>query len=295
MDIRVLRYFLAVAREETVTKAAESLHLAQPSLSRQLMELEEELGKKLFIRGKRRITLTADGILLRKRAEEIVSLLEKTEQEIMQTPESICGEIAIGGGHSEIVAQAAARLAKRYPEVYFRLVSGDAVEVMEQLDHGTLNFCILLEPVELENYGHLPLPETDVWGVLMRKDNPLAEKDAVRPADIQGLPLILPRRTELQRKLAAWAGLEPEELNIAATFNVIYSNPALLVKSGLGCAFALQRQAATEGGELCFRPLSPAKAIRYGIVWKKHQLFSNAARTFMDFLKADIAKREAER
>lgn len=170
MELRLLRYFLAVAREENITRAAESLHITQPSLSKQLMELEQELGKQLFIRGKRKITLTEEGVLLRKRADEILMLCEKTRREIAQDSDLIGGVISIGGAQSTVVAQATSLIADRYPGVKFQFFNGDAETLMERLDHGTLDFSILIEPVDLVKYEHLPLNETDEWGLLMPKN-----------------------------------------------------------------------------------------------------------------------------
>lgn len=286
MELRLLRYFLAVAREENITRAAESLHITQPSLSKQLMELEQELGKQLFIRGKRKITLTEEGVLLRKRADEILMLCEKTEREIAQDSDLIGGIISIGGAQSSTVAQATAQIADRYPRVQFQFFNGDAETLMEKLDHGTLDFGILIEPVDIVKYEHLPLKETDEWGLLMRKDCPLAEKDAIRPADIQNLPLILPQRIGLQRELSAWSGIATERLNIIATFDILFNNPSLLIKNGLGYAFALNNLVDTsESQTLCFRPFEPAIKIQYGLAWKRYQVFSKAAEKFIEQLR----------
>ena len=257
MELRLLRYFLAVAREENITRAAESLHITQPSLSKQLMELEQELGKQLFIRGKRKITLTEEGVLLRKRADEILMLCEKTRREIAQDSDLIGGVISIGGAQSTVV-----------------------------LDHGTLDFSILIEPVDLVKYEHLPLNETDEWGLLMQKDCSLASKEIIRPEDIQGVPLILPQRIGLQRELSAWAGIPMEQLNTIATFDILFNNPSLLIKNGLGYAFALRTLVDTsESPTLCFRPLEPAIKIQYGLAWKRYPIFSKAAEKFIEQIR----------
>lgn len=176
MDIRVLRYFLATAREQNITRAAETLHIAQPSLSKQLMELEAELGKQLLIRGKRRITLTPDGVLLRKRAEEIVALLEKTEQEIASTDQDITGTVAIGGTPRQGILEAASALHQQYPHIRFSFHVGDAPDITERLDHGSLDFIVLLDRPDKAAYGSHPLPDASVWGLLMKKDDPLTQK-----------------------------------------------------------------------------------------------------------------------
>lgn len=286
MELRLLRYFLAVAREENITRAAESLHITQPSLSKQLMELEQELGKQLFIRGKRKITLTEEGVLLRKRADEILMLCEKTRREIAQDSDLIGGVISIGGAQSTVVAQATTIIADRHPGVTFQFFNGDAETLMEKLDHGTLDFGILIEPVDLVKYEHLPLNETDEWGLLMQKDCSLASKEAIRPEDIQGVPLILPQRIGLQRELSAWAGISTEQLNTIATFDILFNNPSLLIKNGLGYAFALRTLVDTsESPTLCFRPLEPAIKIQYGLAWKRYPIFSKAAEKFIEQIR----------
>lgn len=289
MELRVLRYFLAVAREENITRAAETLHITQPSLSKQLMELEQELGKQLFIRGKRKITLTEEGVLLRKRADEILMLCEKTEKEIAQNSDIIGGVISIGGAQSPTVAQATAQMAERYPDVKFQFYNGDAETLTEKLDHGTLDFGVLIEPIDIVKYEHLPLKETDEWGLLMRKDCRLAEKDVIRPEDIQDIPLILPQRIGLQREFSLWSGVPIEQLNVIATFDILFNNPSLLVKNGLGYAFALKALVdINESQTLCFRPLYPTKKIEYGLAWKRYPVFSKAAEKFLEQLKLNI-------
>lgn len=285
MELRLLRYFLAVVREENITRAAESLHITQPSLSKQLMELEQKLGKQLFIRNKRKITLTEEGVLLRKRADEILMLCEKTQREIAQDSNLIGGVISIGGAQSPTVAQAITLVVNRHPGVKFQFFNGDAETLMEKLDHGTLDFGILIEPVDIVKYEHLPLNEADEWGLLMRKDCTLASKKVIRPEDIQNIPLILPQRIGLQRLLSAWCGIPTEQLNTIATFDVLFNTPSLLIKKGLGYAFALRTLVDTsESQTLCFRPLEPTLKIQYGLSWKRYPIFSKAAEKFIEQL-----------
>ena len=234
MEIRVLRYFLAVAQEGNITRAAESLHIAQPSLSKQLMELEQELGKQLLIRGKRHITLTEEGVLLRKRAEEILELVGRTQQEITAAEQQLSGSISIGGNPQPSLLHAAAALRQRYPGIRFQFYSSDATDVTERLEHGTLDFTTLLAPVDASRYDSVLLPEHSYWGLLVRADSPLADKCSIHREDILHLPLILHRRAGLQKAIAEWARTRPEKLEIAATYNVIYGSPAALVQSGLG-------------------------------------------------------------
>ena len=293
MELRVLRYFLAVAQEESISGAAEYLHLTQPTLSRQLMDLENELGKKLFIRGSRKVSLTEDGILLRKRASEIVELVEKTESEFWGTEEAIAGDIYIGGGESDamrLIARAARALQLDCPNVHYHLCSGNANDVCERLDRGCLDFGILLEPGDLKRYDYIQLPVTDVWGVLMRKDHPLAEKDVIRPEDLRDKPLLLSRQSIGKDSLSAWFGQEYVSLNVTATYNLIY-NASLMVEEGLGCALALDRLVSTgSDSRLCFRPLEPRVEVRLYVVWKKFQVFSKAAAKFLAVLQEKAAK-----
>lgn len=270
MEIRVLRYFLAVAQEENITRAAEKLHIAQPSLSKQLMELEDELGKQLLIRGKRRITLTEEGVLLRKRAEEILELVNKTEQEITADEKQLVGKISIGGNLQSSVLKAAAALREQHPGVSFQFYSSDATDVTERLEHGTLDFTTLLAPVDASRYDSVLLPEHSYWGLLVRADSPLAVKSCVHRDEILRLPLIMHRRAGLQKSIAEWAHTRPERLNIAATYNVIYGSPITLVQSGLGNLLVTRDLLDPElNSGVRFLPLDPPLETHYALVWKR--------------------------
>ena len=283
MEIRELRYFLAVAREGNITRAAESLHIAQPSLSKQLMELEKKLGKQLLVRGKRKITLTEEGVLLRKRAEEIVELVEKTEHEISYDPEETMGDIYIGGSSSESVLSAAAELRKNYPGIRFHFYSGDAMDVAERLDHGSLDFAVMLEPVDNIKYDFLSLPDRSEWGILMKKNDPLADKNCITEDDIKKMPLIMHQRIGLQNEIAHWAGTDLESLTIAATYNVVHGSPVCFVRQGLGYFLTTgDLLAPTLDSEVCFLPLEPKLPTQLALVWKKYAVFSNAAKVFYE-------------
>jgi len=283
MEIRELRYFLAVAREESITRAAESLHIAQPSLSKQLMELEKKLGKTLFIRGKKKITLTEEGVLLRKRAEEIVALVEKTQQEIGSDTEEIMGEIYFGGSTPDSVLHVIAKLRKKYPEIRFHFYSGDAVDVSERLNHGSLDFAVMLEPVDNVKYDFISLPDGSEWGVLLKKTDPLAKKGVVTREAIRTMPLIMHQRIGLQNEIAHWAGIDQEELPIAATYNVVHGSPVSFVQQEVGY-FLTTRDllAPVLDPEVCFLPLDPPIPTRLALVWKKHAVFSKASRIFLE-------------
>ncbi|OUO43038.1 LysR family transcriptional regulator [Flavonifractor sp. An306] len=290
MELRVLQYFLAVAREQNISAAAQSLHLTQPTLSRQLKELEEELGKQLMVRGNRKITLTEEGMLLRKRAEEILELVNRTEQELARSNDAVSGDIYIGTGETDGVrqlARTAKQLQKSCPGIRFHIVSGDAVDVCERLDKGLLDFGVLLGDIDKIKYRYLELPMKDTWGVLMRRDSPLSARETVSPRDLWDKPLILSRQVDNKSGLYRWLGKEPSELHTVATYNLIY-NASLMVDEGMGYAFTLDKLVNTTGSNLCFRPLRPRLELGMYLVWKKSQIFSRAAELFLEHLQAHL-------
>lgn len=286
MELRVLQYFLAVAREQSISGAAEFLHLSQPTLSRQIKDMEKELGKQLLIRGNRRITLTEEGMILCKRAEEIMELVKKTESEITLSDESIAGDIYIGAGESNSVgyiAKAANTLRREYPLVHFHIESGDAQTVYEQLDKGLIDFGLLFGNIDLTKYNSISLPTKDNWGVLMPKDSELAKKDVITPNDLIKEPLIVSRQGITRGELQNWFKLPEEKLNVVATYNLLY-NASLLVEEGVGYALCLDKIINTSNCNLCFKPLYPKLEVSMSIVWKKHQVFSKASNKFLDLI-----------
>lgn len=292
MELRVLRYFLAVAREESISAAAESLHLTQPTLSRQLMDLEAELGKTLFLRGNRKVTLTQEGAFLRKRANEILDLVEKTQAEFQTSQEALSGDVYVGGGESDamrLIARTAGALQSAHPQVRFHLYSGNAYDVGERLEKGLLDFGILMGTADLANYDYLQLPLYDSWGVLMRKDSPLAQKARVRPEDLWDQPLLLSRQALIKSSLSNWLQRDLGALNVVSTYNLLF-NASLMVEEGLGYALALDKLINTSGDSpLCFRPLEPALRSELHVVWKKYQVFSKAAEAFLALLRNQAA------
>lgn len=286
MELRVLQYFLAVAREQSISGAAEFLHLSQPTLSRQIKDMEKELGKQLLIRGNRRITLTEEGMILCKRAEEIMELVKKTESEITLSDESIAGDIYIGAGESNSVgyiAKAANALRREYPLVHFHIESGDAQTVYEQVDKGLIDFGLLFGNIDLTKYNSISLPTKDNWGVLMPKDSELAKKDVITPNDLMKEPLIVSRQGITRGELQNWFKLPEEKLNVVATYNLLY-NASLLVEEGVGYALCLDKIINTSNCNLCFKPLYPKLEVSMSIVWKKHQVFSKASNKFLDLI-----------
>lgn len=292
MELRVLQYFLAVSREQSVSGAAEHLHLSQPTLSRQLKDLEDELGKQLFIRGNRKITLTEEGVILRKRAEEIMELVKKTESEITLSDDVIAGDIYIGAGETDavrVIAMAARCLQAEYPQIHYHIASGDAEYVLERLDKGLIDFGILFDPTDLSKYNHLRIPQKDTWGVLMRRDCALAEKDCICPEDLWDKPLIISRQQKAGSPLSIWLKQDFSNLNIVATYSLIY-NGSLLVDEGLGYALSLDKLVNVSGdSSLCFRPLYPRLEIGLNLVWKKYQVFSKAADKFLEKIGEEVA------
>jgi len=292
LDIRVLQYFLAVAREESITRAAETLHMTQPPLSRQLKDLENEVGKQLLIRGSKKVTLTEDGMLLRKRAEEMIALMEKTKSELSSSDENISGEIYMGSGETEVVstiAKVAKNLRKEHPLIRYHIYSGDAEHIVERLDNGLIDFGLLVEPFDNSKYDFIRLPVKDTWGVLMRKDSPLAEKESICAEDLWDKPLIISHQTAISNEMIAWLRKDVSQLNIVATYDLLY-NASRFVKMGFGYAIALDKLINTSGdSNLCFRPLYPVSEAGLCIVWKKYQVFSRVAGRFMQKLKDEFA------
>lgn len=297
MEIRVLRYFLAVAREESITAAANFLHLTQPTLSRQIHDLEDELGQQLLVRKSHRVVLTPEGMLLRKRAEEILTMVDKTESEFRSMETTVSGDVYIGSGETQAIRKIAKiirQLQKDYPEIHYHMHSGNAPDITDRLDNGLLDFGILIQPADITKYDSLNLPAKDVWGVVMRKDSPLAAKECICKEDLRTVPLLCSRQAVLSQRhgnaFAAWFGADFDKLNIVSTYNLIY-NAAVMVEEGVGCAVTLDNLANTSAAsDLCFRPLSPRLESRLNVVWKKYQVFSPAAEIFLDRLKAAFSQ-----
>ena len=293
MELRVLEYFLAVAREQNITAAAESLHISQPALSTQLKHMEDELGKQLLIRGvkgSRKVILTEEGMILRKRAEEILSLVKRTENEITQSDETIAGNVFIGTGETEIVrlfAIVAKKLQIKYPDIQYHISSGNAEHVLEYLDKGLIDFGLLFTEIDPQKYEAIPVSIKDTWGVLMRKDSPLAEKETICPEDLWDKPLIVSQQKGDNAYLGRWLQRKESELHIVATYNLLF-NASLLVDEGLGYALCYDKLINTQGSNLCFRPLSPQLEAPGFIVWKKYQVFSKAANICLQYLQKTL-------
>ena len=288
MEIRVLRYFLTVVREEGINRAAEALHITQPTLSRQLSQLEEEVGVKLFHRGAKKITLTNEGILLRRRAEEILSLVDRTEKELIEQDEFVEGRIVIGCGELaavQVLPEIIESYQKKYPLVTYDIFTANADLVKEQMEKGLIDIGVLLEPIDMEKFDFIRLAGKERWVVLMRPDDPLAEKEAVSAGDLEDLPLILPRRTNVQNELSNWFGDSFKKAKILFTSN-LSTNGAVMVERGLACSLVIEGSVPFWDKEkIACRPLSPELTANSALAWKKQQPFSLAATKFIEHIK----------
>lgn len=294
MELRVLQYFLAIAREQSIVRAAESLHLSQPTLSTQIKNMEEELGKQLLIRGSkgsRKVTLTEEGMILRKRAEEILELVQKTEKEISIADDIIMGDIYIGAGETDairLIARAAKKLQETHPGIHYHIASGNSEFVKERLDKGLIDFGLVFTSIDLTRFDALKMPARDVWGVLMRKDSALAQKEVITPKDLWDKPLIFSQQEDKGGTITQWLKRKVSDLNIVATYNLIF-NASLMVEEGLGYAITFDRIINTTGdSKLCFRPLKPRLENEMSIIWKKYQVLSKPAEKFIATLQEQL-------
>ena len=289
MEIRVLNYFLMVAREENITKAANMLHITQPTLSRQLMQLEQELGVKLFNRGHHNITLTEEGMLLKRRAQEIIALTNKTKEDIKQQTQNLSGEICIGSGEfysSSFLTDMMAKFHKQHPLVTYQIYSGNADNIKERIENGLLDLGLLSEPVDISKYEFIRLPLKEEFGAYIHEDNPLATKTQLTPQDLANEPLLIPQRTLLKNELGNWFGDYRDKLNIVLTGNLLY-NQAMLVRSGLGSVISIRLKSTYD--KLKFIPLYPSLQFSSVIVWKKSEKQSLATTAFIQYAKQYIA------
>ena len=288
MEIRVLRYFLTVVREESITRAAEVLHITQPTLSRQLAQMEEEVGVKLFDRGTRKISLTDEGMLLRRRAEEIIDLSDKTIRELLTRGEQVEGVVSIGGGElgaMEQVVELCGTFQRKYPRVRFDIYTATADVVKERVERGNLDIGILLEPIDIEKFEYIRFAGREQWVVLMRKNDPLAQFDTIHAEQLESLPLILPRRLNVRSELANWFGDRFAQLNIAYTGNLT-TNTALIVQKGYGYAIVVDGSLPFgERADVVSRPLSPTLSASVVFAWKREQPLTTVTKKFIEHAK----------
>ncbi len=283
MEFRVMEYFLAVAREQNITRAAEFLHITQPTLSRQLTDLERELGKTLMIRGKRKITLTEDGMLFRKRAEEIAGLMERTLEEMKHSDHTLSGDLYLGSGESlsiRNILHTAKEMQQDHPDVHFHITSGDSADLLDRLDKGLFDFCILFGSVDHTKYEYLTLPYRERWSVLMHQDMPLSKHKEIETSMLWDVPLIVSRQISTYPQYYRWLGKPASELTIAGSYNLI-NNAALMAEEQMGYVITLENIINTSGTALCFRPLLPERTLELSLVWKRYQPMNKIAEDFL--------------
>lgn len=292
MDSRVLRYFLTVAQEENMTKAAKTLHTSQSNLSKQISALEDSLGLKLFERGGRKLLLTEEGLFLKKRAQKIIELTDRTEREMKTVGNSLSGTIHIGGAETsrmKLVGESVRSFTSRYPNVRFDFFSASTAELVQRLDEGLLDCAVLVAPVDMKKYNYLKFPESDRFGLLLHRENPLTRNREIRPEDIGNLPVWVARQQLESNRLSSWLGRDVESLNILATFNLI-TTPAMMIEMGIGMAFTFENLVRTEGTDLLFLPLRPNVEADLYLVWKKHGPQTRVSEKFLKQVKKDFSK-----
>lgn len=295
MELRLLKYFLMVAQEENFTRAAEKLHLSQPTLSRQLKDMENTYGKELFIRQPRQILLTEDGLLLKKRAEEILALVAKTEKELSSSADTLSGDIHIGSGESvnfKLLMDTAYHMQQQYPQIHFHIISGDSITTMSLLDKGLVDFVFGYGRNDPAKYTELALPTKDTWGVIMKKDSPLAAKQYITPSDLYDKPLILSRQAISSSthgdSIKKWLAKPLQELNLVGTYNLLF-NGIMMIRANMGYAIAFDNILQGYEDELCIRPLMPTVCAEPMLIWKKDHYFSKASQHFLQMLKKKIS------
>lgn len=284
MDIRVLRYFLAVAQEESFSKAAEAVFTTQPNLSRQMAELEKESGRPLFIRKPRRVTLTEEGMFLRKRAQELLLLFEKTQNELQNFDSTVSGEVYLGAAETDamhLIGKTIKNLMGQCPEIRYRIVSGEAESIGVQLEKGLLDFALMCDPQKNDRYEYKKLPVSDSWGVIMPSDDPMVKKKFISPKDLYGKPLIISAQKHSNSPIISWFGPEAKKQNIVLRYNLA-TTPAMIAEEGVGYVLTFANLINLNGRKLVFRPLKPKVETPLFLVWRKYQVFTKAAKLFLE-------------
>ena len=285
MELRVLNYFLAVAREENFTKAAAQLHVTQPTLSRQIAQLEEELGVELFVRSNHNIILTEDGMILKRRAQEILSLADKTKRDFLHKDENLEGVISIGSGEflsTRCLTDCIAEFRKKHPLVRYEFYSGNAGNIRDQIERGLLDIGLMSEPIDIRKYEFISMPIKEEWGAFVREDSPLIDKDFIAPQDLVDIPLILPLGDFAESHIGKWLGEYISQIDVIAKGNLLY-NEAMMAQSNIGAVIGIRLNSNYD--RLRFIPLNPSLKIDTALSWKKEQIFSAATTAFIDFSK----------
>ena len=285
MELRVLKYFLAIAREENFTKAAQQLHITQPTLSRQIAQLEEELGVDLFVRSNHNIILTEDGMILKRRAQEILSLADKTKRDFLHKDENLEGVISIGSGEflsTRCLTDCIAQFRRKHPLVRYEFYSGNAGNIRDQIERGLLDIGLMSEPIDIRKYEFISMPIKEEWGAFVREDSPLIDKDFIAPQDLVDIPLILPLGDFAESHIGKWFGEYISQIDIIAKGNLLY-NEAMMAQSNIGAVIGIRLKSNYD--RLRFIPLNPSLKIDTALAWKKEQIFSAATTAFIDFSK----------
>lgn len=285
MELRVLNYFLAIAREESFTKAAQQLHITQPTLSRQIAQLEEELGADLFVRSNHNIILTEDGMILKRRAQEILSLADKTKRDFLHKDENLEGVISIGSGEflsTRCLTDCIAQFRRKHPLVRYEFYSGNAGNIRDQIERGLLDIGLMSEPIDIRKYEFISMPIKEEWGAFVREDSPLIDKDFIAPQDLVDIPLILPLGDFAESHIGKWFGEYISQIDVIAKGNLLY-NEAMMAQSNIGAVIGIRLKSNYD--RLRFIPLNPSLKIDTALAWKKEQIFSAATTAFIDFSK----------
>lgn len=285
MELRVLKYFLAIAREENFTKAAQQLHITQPTLSRQIAQLEEELGVDLFVRSNHNIILTEDGMILKRRAQEISSLADKTKRDFLHKDENLEGVISIGSGEflsTRCLTDCIAQFRRMHPLVRYEFYSGNAGNIRDQIERGLLDIGLMSEPIDIRKYEFISMPIKEEWGAFVREDSPLIDKDFIAPQDLVDIPLILPLGDFAESHIGKWFGEYISQIDVIAKGNLLY-NEAMMAQSNIGAVIGIRLKSNYD--RLRFIPLNPSLKIDTALAWKKEQIFSAATTAFIDFSK----------
>lgn len=285
MELRVLKYFLAIAREENFTKAAQQLHITQPTLSRQIAQLEEELGVDLFVRSNHNIILTEDGMILKRRAQEILSLADKTKRDFLHKDENLEGVISIGSGEflsTRCLTDCIAQFRRKHPLVRYEFYSGNAGNIRDQIERGLLDIGLMSEPIDIRKYEFISMPIKEEWGAFVREDSPLIDKDFIAPQDLVDIPLILPLGDFAESHIGKWFGEYISQIDVIAKGNLLY-NEAMMAQSNIGAVIGIRLKSNYD--RLRFIPLNPSLKIDTALAWKKEQIFSAATTAFIDFSK----------
>ncbi len=285
MELRVLNYFLAIAREENFTKAAQQLHITQPTLSRQIAQLEEELGVDLFVRSNHNIILTEDGMILKRRAQEILSLADKTKRDFLHEDENLEGVISIGSGEflsTRCLTDCIAQFRRKHPLVRYEFYSGNAGNIRDQIERGLLDIGLMSEPIDIRKYEFISMPIKEEWGAFVREDSPLIDKDFIAPQDLVDIPLILPLGDFAESHIGKWFGEYISQIDVIAKGNLLY-NEAMMAQSNIGAVIGIRLKSNYD--RLRFIPLNPSLKIDTALAWKKEQIFSAATTAFIDFSK----------